>query len=93
MDFIGNIMGFNGCTAEGNGVPINWRHNVMQGGTCHPTDRNAPAGFLDVNNNLHLGSGSAAINAGDPTYYPPLDIDGQSRPLGLAPDSGADEAG
>jgi hypothetical protein len=93
MDFIANIMGFNGCTAEGNGVPINWRHNVMQGGTCHSTDRNAPAGYLDVNNDLHLGSGAAAINAGDPTGYPSTDIDGQLRPLGPAPDSGADEAG
>jgi hypothetical protein len=93
MDIIGNIMGFSGCTAEGNGVPINWRYNVMQGGTCGVGDRNAPAGYTDVNNNLHLASGSAAINAGDPTSYPSRDIDGQNRPIGAAPDSGADEAG
>ena len=36
MDFIGNNMGYTagGCTAENSGVPINWRYNVMSGGTC-----------------------------------------------------------
>ena len=41
MDFIGNNMGYasGGCTAENSGVPINWRYNVMSGGTC---GRNRP---------------------------------------------------
>jgi hypothetical protein len=93
MDFIGNVMRFSGCTAQGSQVPINWRHNVMQGGTCGPGDRNAPAGFINPNSNLHLTAGSAAINAGDPGSFPSRDIDGQNRPFGAVPDSGADEAG
>jgi hypothetical protein len=93
MDFVGNIVGYNGCSAESNGVPINWRHNVMQGGTCGPGDRNAPAGFVASTSNLHLAPGSAAINAGDPGSYPGRDLDGQTRPLGAAPDAGANEAG
>ena len=93
MDMIGNIMGYSGCSAEGSGVPINWRFNVMQGGTCGSTDRNAAAGFIDRNSNLHLSAGAPAINAGDSASYPSRDIDGHSRPLGGAPDAGADEAG
>jgi hypothetical protein len=93
MDFIGNIMGFSGCTAESNGVAINWRYNVMQGGTCGVGDKNAAAGFVDPNNDLHLAGGSAALNAGDASSYPSSDIDGQSRPAGSGPDAGADEAG
>ena len=41
----------------------------------------------------HLAPGSAAIDRGDPNRYPATDIDGQTRPMGLAPDAGADEAG
>jgi hypothetical protein len=93
MDMIGNIMRKGTCTAEGNGVPINWRYNTMQGGTCGATDQDAANGFIDANQNLHLVSGAPAINHGDPTSYPNRDIDGQSRPLGAAPDAGADEAG
>ena len=41
MDFVGNNMGYTagGCTADNSGVPINWRYNVMSGGTCGRTDR------------------------------------------------------
>ena len=93
LDMIGNIMRKGSCTAENNGVPINWRYNTLQGGTCGPTDQNAAHGFIDANQNLHLVSGAPAINRGDPTYYPSHDLDGQSRPIGGAPDAGADEAG
>jgi hypothetical protein len=93
MDFIGNVMRAGSCTAQGSPVPINWRYNVIQGGTCGSTDRNAPYGFVDINSNLHLAAGAAAINAGDPASYPSRDIDGQTRFLGTAPDAGADERG
>ncbi len=42
---------------------------------------------------MHLLTGSAAINAGDPGSYPAADIDGRSRPQGGAPDAGGNEAG
>jgi hypothetical protein len=93
IDITGNILRASPCTAESNGVPINWRYNVIQGGTCGSTDKNAAAGFIDANNNLHLATSSAAINAGDPATFPATDIDGQGRPMGSAPDAGADEAG
>jgi Fibronectin type III domain len=91
IDIVGNILRASNCTAEG--VAINWRYNVIQGGTCGATDKNAAPGFLDTTNNLHLTAGSPAINAGDPTNYPSHDIDGQTRPTGTTPDAGADEAG
>ena len=92
MDFIGNNMGYTAgmCSAENSGVPINWRYNVMSGGTCGSTDRNAANGFIDRNTNLHLAAGAAAINAGDPNNYPTSDIDGNTRTTGT-PDAGADE--
>jgi hypothetical protein len=39
----------------------------------------------------HLTATSEAIGRGNPAAYPNDDIDGQSRPLGGAPDAGADE--
>jgi len=92
IDFVGNVMRFAGCTAEDSNVPIHWRYNVQEGGTCGPTDRNAPSGFVDPNRNLPLRAGAAAINAGDPKSYPRRDIDGQRRARGGRPDAGADEA-
>jgi hypothetical protein len=40
---------------------------------------------------FHLAPGAAAINRGHPTAFPPIDIDGQARPLGGRSDAGADE--
>lgn len=42
---------------------------------------------------LHLNAGAAAIDRGSPSSYAPTDIDGQPRPIGGAPDIGADEWG
>ena len=71
-----------------------YAYNVWQGGKCGMTDVKAAAGFKDPGKlDLHLVSGAAAIDHGDPLLFPPKDIDGQTRPLGLAPDAGADEAG
>lgn len=91
IDIVGNVMRFGGCTAQSNGVPIGWRYNVMEGGTCGRTDRNARAGFVDPRRNLHLAPGSPAIDAGDPSRFPRRDIDGQRRPARGRPDAGADE--
>jgi len=60
--------------------------------TYGASDKNAPAGFVSPGAlDLHLLAGSGAIGAGDPANYPALDIDGQARPMGVAPDAGADE--
>lgn len=91
MDFVGNIMRFSGCSAEQSTAPINWAYNVMEGGTCGRTDRNAASGFVDPNSNLHLRPGAAAIDRGSPASYPKRDIDGQRRPRHGRPDAGADE--
>lgn len=42
---------------------------------------------------LHLTAGAHAIDAGSPTNFPSTDIDGNIRPIGPLPDSGADEFG
>jgi hypothetical protein len=41
---------------------------------------------------FHLRPGSPAIDKGDPRNYPPTDKDGNSRPVGAAPDAGAYES-
>jgi hypothetical protein len=89
-------MGFGSCdaphTGDGPVAPLVYRYNVLDGGTCNPTDRNAPSGFVDARSNLHLRRSAAAINRGDPKSYPKRDIEGQRRPKGRVPDAGADEA-
>jgi len=40
---------------------------------------------------FHLIPGSPCIDAGDPVHYPAIDFEGDPRPLGSAPDIGADE--
>jgi hypothetical protein len=88
---VGNLGVQDDC---GNGG-IAFSHNVWQGTTCGSSDRNvANLGFANpATLDLHLLAGSPAIDAGDPGNYPPADIDGQSRPIGGAPDAGADERG
>ena len=80
---------------------ITYRYNVWAGAKCDPTDQQVPPvdlvnpnplGFLDpIGFDLHLLPDSPAINAGDPANHASTDIDGQARPLGGAPDAGADE--
>jgi hypothetical protein len=99
VDLVGNVITYTAgmCSGQPHGAgpvaPLSWRYNVLAGGTCGATDRNAPSGFVDRNANLHLISGAAAVDHGDPGSFPPTDIDGVTRPLGAAPDAGADEAG
>jgi uncharacterized repeat protein (TIGR01451 family) len=39
----------------------------------------------------HLASGSPCIDAGDPANFPPVDFEGDLRPMGIAADIGPDE--
>ena len=71
-------------------APLVWRYNILNGGSCGSTDKNAPYGYTNPDSDLHLLVGAAAIDAGDPASYPTTDIDGNTR-LGPAPDAGADE--
>ena len=67
-----------------------YSHNVWRGASCSPTDVNADPRFVSLTN-LHLRPGSPAIDRGDAARFPRKDIDGNRRPVGRAPDSGADE--
>jgi hypothetical protein len=95
VEVVGNILQFSGCQAARTGTgpvaPLEYRHNVLDGGTCSSTDVDAPNGFVDARTNLRLRAGAAAIGRGDPASYPMRDIDGDRRPLGGRPDAGADE--
>jgi hypothetical protein len=86
---VGNIAPISPWNCDGR---IVYSHNVFQGGACGASDKNAPAGFVNpAALDLRLLAGSVAIDAGDPGNYPATDIDGQARPMGVAPDAGADE--
>jgi hypothetical protein len=86
---VGNV----GVQAECGNGGIRFSHNVFQGIACGPTDKNvSELGFVNPRKlNLHLRAGSPAIDAGDPKSFPRRDIDRQRRPVGRAPDAGADE--
>jgi hypothetical protein len=88
---VGNL-GENPSCQQGSG--LTWSHNVWTGRACSSSDRLvSDLGVMDYNGfNYHLKLSSPAINAGDPNNYSPTDIDGQTRPIGGAPDAGADEA-
>jgi hypothetical protein len=70
-------------------------YNVWSDASCSATDLKTPnLGFVEATPgafDLHLRATSAAVDRGDPSSYPAGDIDGESRPLGAAPDAGADE--
>jgi hypothetical protein len=71
---------------------IDYEYNVWSGRRCSRTDRSGNSGFINAPKfNLHLKPHSAAINHGDPSSFPRLDIDGQRRPRGRTVDAGADE--
>jgi hypothetical protein len=96
VELIGNVMAFGDCQAprwgSGTIAPLVYRYNVLDGGTCHSTDRNASSGFINPRTNLRLKPGAVAINHGNPSNYPRRDIEGDKRPKGRLPDAGADEA-
>jgi hypothetical protein len=93
--YVGNLgpMSQGNCYSNG----VSYAYNVWRGAKCGTTDLNvASLGFANSTPgsfDLHLAAGSPALNRGDPGNYPAGDIDGQARPLGSAPDAGADETG
>jgi hypothetical protein len=86
-----NVPSIPGCDRSG----VGGDYNVMHGESrdrCGPHDKLVASGFLNAAAlDFHLGAAAAARDAGDPTNFPPTDIDGQPRPQGSAPDAGADE--
>ena len=69
-----------------------YRYNVWNGARCGPTDATADPLFRDpARLDLRLKNGARAINRGDPTSFPAVDIDGKKRPFGRRPDAGANE--
>jgi chitodextrinase len=91
VKLVGNAGPYNSASCD---VRYLFSHNVWVGAACNSSDKNvASIGYADANNgDLHLLSTSPAIDRGDTADYLPKDIDGQSRPMGSAPDAGADES-
>ena len=90
--FANNIApSFDGCGRSG----VSADYNVWYAGSkCGTHDKVAASGFANPGAlDFHLTAGAAAIDSGNPANFPALDIDGQSRPIGSAPDAGADERG
>ena len=93
VEYSGNIsplVGTSQCISS-----VTYRHNVWigGGGVCNSSDKSvSSAGFVSPSTgDLHLLSTSPAVDFGDTTNYPSVDYDGQARPMGPAPDAGADE--
>jgi hypothetical protein len=94
---------YSNVTVAGNtgGRPSNcyagmtFKNNAWVDGTCGSADKSIPSlPFVSTSvggEDLHLTAGSGAIDAGSAASAPSGDIDGQSRPMGAAPDAGADE--
>lgn len=71
-----------------------WNNNPTnyEGVDPGPYDISADPLLVDpTHGNFHLAPGSSCIDAGDPVNYPVTDFEGDPRPIGLAPDIGADE--
>lgn len=86
---IANVAPYHGYSCDDR---ISYAYNVWDGARCGATDVNAPLKFRDpANSDFHLLPGSRAIGHGDPSSFPPRDIDGQRRPQGKRIDAGADQ--
>jgi hypothetical protein len=88
--FLANVVTTSNCSSSAS----RWNYNVFgEGAPCGPGDSIAPTGFRNPEAlDYRLEPGAAAIDHGDPTSFPPDDIDGRRRPLGEGPDAGASEA-
>jgi hypothetical protein len=86
-----NILPRSPSSCGTNGYSWNW--NVYESGSrCGPNDRVARVSFVNrLRFDLRLAAGSAALGRGNPRSFPRIDIQGQRRPAGRAPDAGADE--
>jgi hypothetical protein len=94
LRYVGNLgvrFAFHGCDGT-------FRHNVWfapegRAAKCSATDKRVgdPGLANALSGDLRLRSTSRAVNAGDPKDYPRIDIQGEPRPQGRAPDAGADE--
>jgi hypothetical protein len=82
--------------AAGNCGSNSWDHNIWINGSsanCGAGDQTvasaAAAGL--TGDGFHITSSSVALNAGDVSFCPSIDRDGDTRPQGAACDAGADE--
>jgi hypothetical protein len=93
ISFVGNVLDSMTSWECGQSTPSRWSYNVYESGVkCGSTDFVGAVSYRDrAGLDLHLLAGSAAIGRGSPTNYAAADIDGEARPLGGAPDAGADE--
>ncbi len=80
------------CTTS-SAAGARWDHNVIESGVqCGPTDVVAPVSYRNRKRlDLHLTGRSAAVDRGNRSSFPRVDVDGNRRPRGAAPDAGADE--
>ena len=85
-----NIIYSNG-TVELGGSNCNYAYSIIgPDGTVSGTDLNLPPQFKG-GGDYHIFHGSPARDHADPTATQPIDIDDDTRPMGTARDSGADE--
>ncbi|WCB94984.1 virion structural protein [Baekduia alba] len=91
---IGNVLDKDFCHSY-----ATYSHNVWiavawrDAGPCGSTDQYVgDPGFASATD-YHLKSSSPAVNGGDPANFPALDMEGNARPAGGAPDAGAYEYG
>jgi chitodextrinase len=91
-----NVRAMGNAVAGGGCGRVVWTYNVFSGSGCGGTGNKTVGslGFANPNaGDFHVGMSSPVINSGAPTDFAATDYDGQVRPLGSAPDAGADESG
>lgn len=85
--FSGNST-FGGPEYSGNCSP---RHSLFSGDAPQGMGNKMGEPLFVSTTDFHIQAGSDAVDAADAANSEPLDIDGQARPMGNAPDVGADE--
>jgi chitodextrinase len=88
VNAVGNALPSSGCGRA------TWTYNVFTGSACPGIANKVVSshGFVDpAGGDFHITADSPLRDAGSPTDFAPLDFDGELRPFGDAPDSGADE--
>lgn len=83
---VGNVMPSENCGAAG----VTFGNNFVVSGACSGDTTVASLAYVNSPAmNLRLANGAAEIGGGNASFFPALDLDGNTRPVGAVTSSGA----